>query len=224
MTTTETAAGFAVKQHSGIARALGAWEKVRNNSMAIAAGLSQGQVNFRPDAKSWSIGQNLDRLVKIDSIYREHIQKLIDLARDTNRLTIVMPWGEGDPRPPIIPAAVMPLMTLPMTLMNMFVPNTVRELFLRYPLMPAVSPQRAEPHSGKSPSELMMSLQASFEETRALLVCNLPPNVSKVAVVHPVFGRNTISDILGLMTAHELRHGIQMEKISRSANFPSAGA
>lgn len=221
MTATETATGITTQAHTGIGRALMSWEKVRNNSLAIAAGLTQEQADFRPDAKSWSIGQNLDHLAKIDGIYREHIQNLIDMARNTDRLTIVMPWGEGDPRPPLVPAAVMPMMALPMTLMNMFVPNTLREMFLRYPLLPAVSPKRAEPQSGESPKDLMTALQSSFAETKALVAGPLPRNASKVAVVHPVFGRNTIADILGLMTAHELRHGVQMERILRDPRFPS---
>ncbi|MEQ1946365.1 MAG: DinB family protein [Bryobacteraceae bacterium] len=219
MTATEMTPGAATRAHTGIGRALAAWEQVRNRTLEVAAALTPEQADFRPDSKSWSVGQNLDHLVKIDGIYRQHIRQLIDTARNSGPLTIVMGWGEGDPRPPFVPAAAMPMMTLPLTLMNMFVPNTVREIFLRYPLMPAVSPKRAEPENGRSPNDLVSSLRASFEETKVLIAGPLPAKTERVALVHPIFGRNTIADILALMTAHELRHSVQMERIARSGGF-----
>jgi len=161
-------------------------------------------------------------VIRIDGIYREHIQKLLDLAREGKRLTIVMPWGESDPRPQFVPSMVMPMLELPFTMMNMFVPSMVRETFLRFPVMKAKSPKRAEPESGRDLTELLSGLRTSFETTRLLLEGLLPANAERVALIHPVFGRNTIPDILGLMTAHERRHQAQMAALLRDPRFPKS--
>jgi uncharacterized damage-inducible protein DinB len=191
-------------------------------TLETARPLTAEQASFRPDRESWSLAQNLDHLIRIDGIYREHIQKLLDLAREGKRLTIVMPWGESDPRPQFVPSMVMPMLELPFTMMNMFVPSMVRETFLRFPVMKAKSPKRAEPESGRDLTELLSGLRTSFETTRLLLEGLLPANAERVALIHPVFGRNTIPDILGLMTAHERRHQAQMAALLRDPRFPKS--
>jgi uncharacterized damage-inducible protein DinB len=207
---------------SRIARSLDAFRNVRMETLETARPLTAEQASFRPDRESWSLAQNLDHLIRIDGIYREHIQKLLDLAREGKRLTIVMPWGESDPRPQFVPSMVMPMLELPFTMMNMFVPSMVRETFLRFPVMKAKSPKRAEPESGRDLTELLSGLRTSFETTRLLLEGLLPANAERVALIHPVFGRNTIPDILGLMTAHERRHQAQMAALLRDPRFPKS--
>jgi len=49
----------------------------------------------------------------------------------------------------------------------------------------------------------------------------LPANAGSVTVSHPVFGRNTITNIFGLMAAHEERHGTQISGLMSQSGFPA---
>jgi hypothetical protein len=206
---------------SGIARSLAAFESARTTTMNLASRLTEEQAAFSPGGKSWSIAQNLDHIAKIEGVYRTQIARLIDLAREGKKEVLVLSLGDGDPRPPFVPATVMPLLAVPLTFINLFVPSVVRETIIQFPVVKASSPKNAEPTPGIKLGGAIANLREATEITRRLLGNHLPSNAQKVFLIHPIFGRNGISDILRLMTAHEQRHGQQMQALLRHPGYPT---
>lgn len=117
----------------------------------------------------------------------------------------------------------MPVMTMPLTIMNMFVPQAARETMLRFPIMTATSPKIAEPSAGKPIEDLRDQLRLSLTETKRLFAGALPRHANRVTVSHPVLGRDSIVQIIGLMTAHEQRHGAQIGGVTRHPGFRREG-
>ena len=207
-------------RNSAIAKALGWFGEVRGASMRMVAGLTSDQASFAP-AAGWSVAQNLDHLLLTEALYRGQIRKLLDLAREGKETNIDVSLGEVDLNLPFVPKMMMPLMAVPLTMMNMFVPSAVRETVLRFPIMKAKNPKISEPAKGRPIADLREELRAAMDETEAMLSGELPANAWTVTVSHPVFGRNTIANVLGLMSAHEERHGIQMSNLMRQRAFPT---
>jgi len=211
-----------VVQRSGIAGALATFSEVRTGTIRMAAGLSAEQAAFAPGRDSWSVGQILDHLILTEALYRTQMKRLLDLAKEGKRLNIELGLGEGDPQLPFIPRALMPFMAMPLTMMNMFVPHAMREAVLRVPIMKAKNPKITEPSAARSIMELRDHLRSSLDQTAGLFVGNLPRGAERVTVSHPIFGRNTIVDVIRLMTAHEQRHRSQITGIIRHSGFPAA--
>jgi hypothetical protein len=187
----------------------------------MVSGLTPEQANFTQGRDTWSVAQNLDHLLLTEALYRGQIRRLLDMAREGRQTNIDVSLGEVDLSLPFIPKAMMPLVALPLTMMNMFVPSVVRETILRFPIMKAKNPKISEPAAAKPIAMLREQLTSSFAETEALFVGELPADAGRVTVSHPVFGRNTIANVFGLMAAHEERHGAQMRELMRQQRFPA---
>ncbi len=209
-----------VDPHPAINDSLRLFTRVRSGTIRLVEGLTEEQAAYRPTSDAWSVSQILDHLLLTEALYRTQMKRLIELAREGKRSNIDVTLSEVDLSLPFIPKALMPAMALPLTMMNMFVPQSLRETVLRFPIMKAKNPKISEPAPAKPLAVLREQLAASLGETEALFVGALPAKTGRVTVSHPVFGRNTIANIFGLMAAHEERHGTQIAGVLRQPGFP----
>ena len=216
-------AGY-VDRHCAIRDSLRGFARIRAGTARMAAGLTPQQANYAPARDSWSVAQILDHLLLTEALYRGQLKRLLDMAREGKRFNLDVSLREVDLNLPFIPRALMPRMSTPLTVMNTFVPHSVREALLRFPIMKAKNPPVAEPEPAKPIATLRDQLASSLAETEALFAGGLPENAARVTATHPVFGRNTIAEILRLMTAHEERHCGQIGAVLRHRGFPEAGA
>lgn len=216
--TTRAAENIAMR--SGIADALLKFAEVRASTIRMAASLTAEQADFAPDRSSWSVAQILDHVLRTEALYRAQMKRLLSLAREGRGSNIAISLREVDLALPFVPQALMPLMAAPLAFMNMFVPSAAREAMLRVPLMKAKSPKVVEPAAARPIAELRGQLASSLAETEELFAGDLPPRVGRVTMSHPVLGRNTIANVIGLMTAHEQRHAVQIGGVMRSTGFP----
>lgn len=209
-------------QDSAIRDSLQLFARVRSGTLRLVAGLTDQQTAYRPAPDVWSVAQILDHLLLTEALYRTQMKRLLNLAREGKRSNIDVSLREVDLSLPFVPKALMPLMAMPLTVMNMFVPQALRETVLRFPVLKAKNPKISEPAPAKPIAVLRDELMASIAETERLFAGSLPARAARVTVSHPVFGRNTIPNIFGLMAAHEERHGTQLSNVLRQAGFPSA--
>lgn len=195
--------------------------QVRSGTIRMVDGLTEGQAGYRPGTDAWSVSQILDHLLLTEALYRAQMTRLLDLAREGKRSNIDVSLREVDLSLPFIPKALMPLLAMPLTVMNLLVPQALRETALRFPILKAKNPKISEPATAKPIADLREQLVASLAETEGLFAGALPANAGRVTVSHPVFGRNTIAAIFGLMAAHEERHGMQIGNLLRQPGFPA---
>ena len=218
-TLTMEAAGLAARDRA-ISDSLRLLTRVRSGTIRLVNGLTEEQAAYRPAPDVWSVSQILDHLLLTEALYRTQMKRLLDLAREGRQSNIDVSLSEVDLSLPFIPKALMPMMALPLTVMNLFVPQALRETVLRFPILKAKNPKISEPAPAKPTAVLRDQLMASIAETEGLFTGALPANAGRVTVSHPVFGRNTISNIFGLMAAHEERHGTQIGSLLRHPGFP----
>ena len=190
-------------------------ERVRAGTLALAGGWPQEDLDRQPAGGGWSVGEILDHLLRAEASNRREISALIELARSGRQPYIrrsLTPDGLG---PAFVPPGLLPFLSLPVSLMSLFIPAPVRELLVRTRLFPARTSQELRPQRGRPAGELRSQLAASVGETRALLTVNADLDYRRMVYQHPFLGANDIAGILRLTAAHEERHQDQMWEIVR---------
>ena len=166
-----------------------------NRATALAGGLTRDQLNWRPTARSWSVGQCLDHLCVANRVYGTAIAAALD-GRPQSPVqeitpgwfgrTFVTKYTEPSPRVRRIPA-----------------PGKIRPV-----LQVDVS--------------VLERFHASNVEARALVRRAADYDVNRLRFVNPFvpFVRFSVGTGLEVISAHERRHLLQAERVRGSAGFP----
>jgi hypothetical protein len=192
----------------------------RAETLRLCAGLTQQQSDFSPGVGKWSIGEVLDHLLLAEKLFRGIYLKLIQMQKSGQRPVIRVGFDEVNTRIGYIPKAVMPMLEIPFTMMNLFIPTAVREVMTQFRILPAQNPDAAAPQNGKPVDELHSALTVSYEETAALLRANPGLNYREMRYIHPLMGDNNVLQSLRIVALHERRHQGQIRDILHSRRFP----
>jgi uncharacterized damage-inducible protein DinB len=192
----------------------------RAATLRLCAGIDQSQSKFVPAAGRWSVGENLDHLLLAEKLYRGIFTRLIDLQKSGQRPVISIGFDQVNTSLPLIPKPLLPMLEIPFTLFNMFVPTRVRDVMTQFRVFPVANPDLSTPEKGKSINELRQALAASYEKTAALLRANPDLPYRDMRYRHPMMGDNNVLQSLRVIALHEQRHQSQIERILRSSRFP----
>jgi uncharacterized damage-inducible protein DinB len=192
--------------------------EVRNRTLEMTEGLSQAQADFSPGYNIWSIGEILDHLLLSEQTNRNEIAQLIELGKSGRRPFISRTLADVNFSPAFIPRSILPFFELPFRTLTMFLPASVRELIVRYRLIPARSADITTPRKGKRITELRSELDASIKETAALFDRNPGLDYRAMILDHPLLGTNNVLQLLRILASHERRHQDQVGDILRRAN------
>ena len=158
-----------------LTESLQTFARVRNATIRMVANLTEEQAAFRPQPGAWSAAQILDHVLLTEALNRRQYQRMLDMARDGKRLHLDIGMDEVQFNLPFIPEAMMPMMTLPLTIMNMFIPPALREAALRNPIMEGLETEEvSQPAPAKPIAGLRAQLAESLAETEALFAAPLP--------------------------------------------------
>lgn len=188
-------------------------ERARAGTLALIGGLSQADLDRRPAADGWSVGEILDHLLRAEASNRDDIRTLIELARSGREPYLRRELTTTGLAPAFVPRSLLPYLSLPTSMITLFLPIAVRELMVRSRLLPASASTELWPLRGRPAGELRSQLAASVAETRALLAANAILDYRRMTVQHPALGANDVHDILRLTAAHEERHQDQIREL-----------
>lgn len=203
----------AATHSTNVEQSLNEFRATRARTLALTEGLSQAQLDFVPGPNRWSIGEVLDHMLLGERLNREQIARLIQLAREGKRSELVLTFSDLNISVVGVPRSLLPLFEAPLTLMNMFVPESLRNYLTRTRLIPFRNPDPATPHHGRSAAELRRDLIASLQETERLFQSNPQLDYDEMFVQHPLLGRYDVPGLLRFMSAHEERHQAQIASI-----------
>ena len=193
---------------------------VRQATLQLAKGLTQEQSKFSLAPGKWSAGEVLHHVLLAEQLYWEKFEQLIALRKAGQTAEMGTSFAEINTSVLFIPKGMLPLLDVPFTMMNWFVPAAVRETLTRHRLMPAQAPSIAQPQKGKSLAELREVLRSSLEATEKLFTANPDLDYHAMRFSHPLMGRNDVVQVLRIMSLHEQRHQDQIRDVLRSAAFP----
>ena len=195
-------------------------EGMRHATLALTAKLSAEQASFRPASGGWSVAQVLDHLSLTLDLYASQFRRVFALADAGERPVLLLSLEEVDVGFPFVPKVVMPFLTAPLSMMNIFMPAQVRDAMLRTAFLPATNPKASEPRR-RPLSEIRTGLKTSMDAYRKLLDEHADAPLTSMRVLHPLFGNNSIPDLVRVCAAHEERHQKQIAKIMAASGFPA---
>jgi DinB family protein len=207
---------------SEVEQSLNEFRATRARTLAMVKALTQTELDFMPAPNRWSIGEVLDHMLLAEQLNREQVAKLIQLKMEGKRSELILTFSELNISIVGIPRFLLPLIEAPLILMNMFVPDTLRNYLTRTRLIPFRNPDPATPRHGRSAAELRGGLVASLEETERLFQSNPQLNYQEMIVQHPLLGRYDVPGLLRFMSAHEERHQSQIVSIQTAPHSPKS--
>src|SRR6185503_6792653 len=150
---------------------------------------------------------------------REQIAKLIQLVREGKKPELMLTFSDLNISVVGVPRFFLPLFEAPLTVINMFVPDSLRNYLTRTRLIPFRNPDPATPQRGRSAADLRRDLRASLQETEGLFQNNPELDYDEMVVQHPLLGRYDVPGLLRFMSAHEERHQSQITGIQSARGF-----
>lgn len=182
----------------------------REDTLKLAAPLSQQQLDHSPAPGKWSTGEVLDHLSKTDAMYRREIALLVDLAKSGKRPYAKRRFSDLDAAPASVPKPWLRFLEIPFGLMSRIMPKSVGASMAANRKVHFRHPEGATPRKGRPAAELNRDLRASFQELESLFAGNAALDWSSMIHQHPLFGVNNVLQILDFITSHERRHQAQI--------------
>jgi hypothetical protein len=197
---------------------------VRSRTLAMIQDLSQEQLNYAPQRGEWSVGEQVDHLILAEQVLRRDIAILIERAKAGQTPYLYRSFAEFNARPAFIPECALPWLEAPLNVFNMFIPipSSIREYVVRNVPFPAVAPDVMLPRHGKTKAELCEELHAVLHETVALFAANPHLDYDTMRHQHPLFGIQTVPQLLRTLWLHEQAHQEQIARILARPQFPRA--
>ncbi|HEX9941228.1 MAG TPA: DinB family protein [Thermoanaerobaculia bacterium] len=203
---------------------LEAFRQAREDTFELVAPLSQEQLDYSPAPGKWSPGEVLDHLSKTDSMYRREIALLVDLARSGRRPYAKRRFADLDAAPAAVPKSWLRFLEVPFGLMSRLMPKSLGAAMAANRTIHFQHPEGATPRRGRPAAELNRDLRASFQALESLFADNPDLDWASMIHQHPLFGVNSVPEILDFITAHDRRHQAQIRDVLASPRFPRAAA
>jgi hypothetical protein len=191
----------------------------RLRTLAMIQDLSQEQLDYIPQPGEWSVGEVMDHLILAERVLRGDIAILIERTKAGRTPYLYRSFAEFNARPAFIPECALPLLEVPLNFFNMFTPAGIREYLIRYPPVRALAPDVTLPRPGRTKAELCEELRSMLHETEALFAANPSLNYDQMRHQHPLFGVQTVPQLLRTLWLHEQAHQDQLTSVLASPEF-----
>jgi len=190
----------------------------RAGTLRLCSAITQAQSEFAPPGK-WSAGEVLHHLLLAENLYRGNFAQLIELQKSGQRPILRRSFADLNTSIAYIPKPILPMLEIPFTVMNMFVPSVVRETMMQFRLVPAQNPDVITPKKGQPVNDLQVALQASYDEMAALFNANPNLDYRGMTYQHPIMGSNNALQMMRIVALHEWRHQSQIRDLLRLPQF-----
>src|SRR2546423_6765360 len=204
---------------SVLGESLEEFRATRAHTLEMAGGLTQAQLDSRPARGGWSAGEVLDHILLAEATNRGQVAKLIELKRAGRRPELRLTLSDLNVSVAHVPRSVLSLLETPLTIMNMFVPDGLRNYLTRNRLVPFQNPDVATPRRGQPAGRLRDDLAASLRETEALFENNPDFDYGGMIVQHPPLGRSGVPGRARVMSGHRQRHQTPRDRLPSTVGF-----
>lgn len=194
----------------------------RAHTLAMVQKLSQSQMDHQLEPGKWSVGEVLDHLILGQRLNLSYIAEVIGMKKAGRQPVLRLSFADVDVSIGHLPKTLLPALEVPFNVLNMFLPNGVRDFMTRYRLIPAQNPELTAPRRARPADELRNDLISSLKETEALLESNAHLDYGEMVIQHPLLGNNNVSGLLRFLALHEQRHQSQISSIMAGSRFPAA--
>ncbi len=203
-------------------RELERFRTVRGETLKLAEGLSQQQLDFKPKPEIWSVGEVLDHLHRFDELFGSEIKELLRLKGQGKRPFIRRSLSDYGLSLPCFPDALLPFLEPPLLAVNLFVPESVRGAMFRSRAVPAKSPPLTAPEQGRAGEALRRELQDFPDSVDRMAEATGGADLRELKFYQPLTGFTNAAGVLETLANHELRHQAQIRDVLAAPGFPAA--
>ncbi len=173
------------------------FEQISKNAKTTFGNLLAEQLNWKPDSKSWSIGQCFEHLIITGNLYFPAIQKVID-GKHRNNFFSKIPFSTN------LIAALM---------RNAMNPDQKRKM---------KTFKVFEPLSSNVSSAIIEDFAENNRELIAMIKAVQKFDLHKIKIAEPLSSALNLrlDDAFEILAMHEQRHFLQAERVLKSAGFP----
>jgi hypothetical protein len=172
-------------------------QKIAEDSEKTFERLSGEQINWKPNAEVWSVGQCFEHLIVTNSLYFPNIQKVLD-GKHRNNFFSKIPFSTG---------------LIAFLMKNSLNPNQKRKMKTFKVFEPAES-------------GISETIIEDFIENQRKLISMIEAakdfDVEKIKIAEPLSPllNLRLGDAFEILLMHERRHFLQAERVTKEANFP----
>jgi hypothetical protein len=194
----------------------------RAHTLEMVREFSQYQMDFEPAAGKWSVGEVLDHLILGQRLNLSYIAEVIGMKKAGQRPVLRLSVEDVDVSIGFIPKSILPVLEVPLTVFNLFLPDAARDFLTSHRLIPAQNPELTAPRRSRPADDLRNDLMVSLRETEELLESDADLDFSGMLIQHPLLGNKNVPGLLRFLALHEQRHQAQIESIVANPGFPGS--
>jgi hypothetical protein len=183
--------------HEDVPRFIEDLRQISADVKSVFGGLSSAQLNWKPNAKDWSVGQCFEHLIITNDLYFPNIRKVID-GKHRNNFFSKIPFSTD------IIAALMK---------NSLKPEQSRKM---------KTFQIFEPATSSISPTIIEEFAANQQKLIALVEAVKDLDIHRIKISEPLSTALNLrlSDAFAILILHEKRHFLQAGRVLKSDEFP----
>lgn len=195
----------------------------RANLLGALEGLTDEQLNFKPNSRSWSAGQVAQHVGIGEEVWQGFLRSLLSEGAGRGGKVRRISLQELSFTSRLIPDFVLnsPLVLEPVSVLVDWMPRPLQMMFFAVPLVKIGAGPRMQPAGGLSGKALLEYLSGIRKATLELLGPHSDEDLSTYRIIHPLIGDRNIYSVLEMLANHERRHTSQIKSVIGSAGFPA---
>ncbi len=186
--------------------------EVRRETLALVEGLDQEQSERQPDPETWSPGQVLDHLLKLDALIVRELELTIRQRR-RGLPFVYRGVADIDTTVPWVLRPVLPFVEIPFGVFNAVVPLQIRNAFTGNRSIPLQAPAVIAPRFGRPIDDLRAELGETFDRLEEQQKDEPDIDFERVYYYNPITGLNSVAGLYKFVSNHERRHQKQLREI-----------
>jgi DinB family protein len=199
-------------------------QKDRSELLSQLEGLSQTQMDFKPAARWWSLGEVAHHLCLAEKMVQNNLKELLREGKDRQSVNKRIGFQDLPLAPRIIPAPLLQsdAFQIPLSIMTSFAPRALQSFLLANPIFKARAAPILQPQAGIPQTELLGLLHEARDTTLKQLESVKSWDLTRLRWNHPLLGQHDAYGMLELLADHDRRHLRQVEGIKRDRKFPGS--
>lgn len=203
-------------------RSFARFRDIRSDTLKLARGLGQEQLDHAPSRRSWSVGEVLDHLVQVDRVFRgEYDELLARYKKKPGSVNLFRSLSDAGFSLPMVPDALLPFFDIPTAMAGVLIPRPLRQAVFSNRAVPARAPDRIRPEKGRPGEDLRTELGEFMEYLEAYFADNPEVEWNRLHYYNPLCGLTDLPGVMSFLASHEARHQKQIREIKRAKGFPA---
>ena len=197
----------------------------RTQVLSVISGSSQAQLDFKPSAEVWSVGEIAHHIGLAERGILGIAKEAVTCADAGTSTSKSVGYDELPITPAMIPKSLFRLAPIlkPFALSMRFMPAPLHNFILANPVVKVKTAPNLVPKAGMERGEIISFLNQAREETLQWLDSIKNRDLSRCVWEHHLMGRHDIYGTLDVLAEHEHRHLQQMEGVRKNPKFPASG-